>query len=215
MTVTVNYPTGILAIWNDCAGGHEDEYEAWYMWEHLPERMAVPGFRRGRRYEAVTGKPRFFTYYETDSPAVLSSPDYLARLDDPTPLTRRIMSGIFTNIDRTIFRRIVLSGEMRGSFAVTARFAGDPGEDHLTRAATMVSTEDGVARAEAWLAAGLPDLEMSAEESLRGGDRHIAACLFVETLRERDATAIRRQISEHWGPESETGIYRLLGERAA
>ena len=42
---------GILALWNDCEASHEDAYEDWYQGEHLAERLAVPGFRRGRRMQ--------------------------------------------------------------------------------------------------------------------------------------------------------------------
>jgi len=45
---------GILAIWNDCAPEGYDHFERWYIREHLQERVGVPGFRFGRRYEAVS-----------------------------------------------------------------------------------------------------------------------------------------------------------------
>jgi hypothetical protein len=35
---------GILAIFNDCRAGREDEFNAWFQGEHLQERLAVPGF---------------------------------------------------------------------------------------------------------------------------------------------------------------------------
>jgi hypothetical protein len=46
---------GILAIWNDCARGTDAEFEHWFQSEHLAERLAVPGFRLGRRHEARLG----------------------------------------------------------------------------------------------------------------------------------------------------------------
>jgi hypothetical protein len=50
---------GILAIWNDCAAGHEAEFEAWFQGEHLLERLVrlFQLLRRraagGSRFEAV------------------------------------------------------------------------------------------------------------------------------------------------------------------
>ena len=32
---------GILAIFNDCRAGREDEFNAWFQGEHLQERLAV------------------------------------------------------------------------------------------------------------------------------------------------------------------------------
>ncbi|MGD8477411.1 MAG: hypothetical protein PVI98_09690, partial [Burkholderiales bacterium] len=64
---------GVLAIWNDCLPEVEKQYEDWYMHQHLPERVGVPGFRIGRRYQALAAEPRYFTYYDTDTPEVLWS----------------------------------------------------------------------------------------------------------------------------------------------
>ena len=62
---------GILAIWNDCAPEGYDHFERWYIREHLQERVGVPGFRFGRRYETVSGADRrFFAFYEVESPDV-------------------------------------------------------------------------------------------------------------------------------------------------
>ena len=94
--------TGILALWNDCADGKEALYESWYQAEHLSERLAVPGILRGRRYEAVDAIRGYFTYYETTTPEILISPPYLNILNNPTPLTKKIMASTLTNMSRTI-----------------------------------------------------------------------------------------------------------------
>jgi antibiotic biosynthesis monooxygenase (ABM) superfamily enzyme len=46
---------GILAIFNNVAPGREAEFEEWFQHEHLVERLAVPGFLLGRRYEQNVG----------------------------------------------------------------------------------------------------------------------------------------------------------------
>ena len=58
---------GILAIFNNVAPGREAEFEAWFQHEHLAERIAVPGFLIGRRHEAISGQPRYFNFYVTQS----------------------------------------------------------------------------------------------------------------------------------------------------
>src|SRR5712675_2175888 len=80
---------GVVAIWNDITPEGRAEFFAWHNREHMPERVGIPGFRRGRRYIALAGAPEFFTLYETDSPEVLAGSDYLNRLNHPTPWTRR------------------------------------------------------------------------------------------------------------------------------
>ena len=59
--------SGVLAIWNGVAPGYEAEFVEWHVKEHIPERVGVPGFLRGRRYVAVDGAPAYFNFYETEN----------------------------------------------------------------------------------------------------------------------------------------------------
>lgn len=191
---------GILALWNDCAPGHEAAYEDWYISEHLPERLSIPGFLRGRRYEALEGAPNFFTYYEVEGPDILTSPAYFERLNDPTPLTTRMMSEVFLNMNRTVCEVAARHGWIRGAWAVAATGAGD--------SAAELFGQPGVARAEYWLALDEGPRAATAEETLRGGDDRIEGCLFVETLRQADAERIARNIPN-------ARVFRLLCELTA
>ena len=199
---------GVLAIWHDVRDGREADLESWYRNEHFPERLAVPGFRIGRRFEAVSGAPRFFCYYFTDTPEVLTSAAYLDRLNHPTPLTRDMMSDGFRNMNRTVCRRTGQFGELWGALCVTARFQ-DPA-DAVTALAMLetMARAEGVARCEWWSADRQADI--AAEEKLRGGDRRIAACAMVETLRLSDAERVGERMTREFGPAAEIGIYRLL-----
>ncbi|WP_051005036.1 DUF4286 family protein [Blastococcus saxobsidens] len=96
---------GVLAIWCDMAPESDDQFNAWYTHEHLPERVGVPGFLRGRRYirddrHGVDGQ-RYLAFYEATDTAVFSSPAYLERLNNPTPLTRT-MAPRLENAKRTV-----------------------------------------------------------------------------------------------------------------
>jgi hypothetical protein len=113
---------GILAIWNDCAAGAEKAYEAWYRGEHLPERLSVPGFRAAWRFRAVDAAPEYFTFYETADPDVLFSEAYVGRVNNPTPLTRQIMSGTFLNTTRALCASVARTGAIRGALAVVVRY---------------------------------------------------------------------------------------------
>ena len=70
------------------------------------------------------------------SPAVLTSKPYLERLDNPTPMTKKIMSEIFINMNRTVCHRTLRRGGFRGAYAVTARFNEAPDIGTLTRYST-------------------------------------------------------------------------------
>jgi hypothetical protein len=54
-------------------------------------------------------------------------------------------------------------------------------------------------------------IPVSEEERLRGGDRKIEACLYVETLRVADAEKIAGTLSAKF-PKADAGVYRLLCE---
>ena len=71
----------------------EEEFNAWYDTEHLPERLAIPGFRTARRWiaSAAPGEGKYLATYELDSPGVLQSPAYLERFANATPWTRRCL----------------------------------------------------------------------------------------------------------------------------
>lgn len=200
---------GVLGIWHDIREQRTADFEFWYRSEHFPERLGVPGFRVGRRFEAVAGAPRYLCYYLADTPEVFTSAAYIERLNNPTPLTRSMMSDAFFNMNRTVCRRIQRFGDLFGALCVTARFQ-EP-LDHpkaLFMLETLFATE-GIARCELWATAERQD-QIAAEEKLRGGDRKIAACVMVETLRLSDAERVRNDLQREFGTGAEIGIYRLL-----
>ena len=81
--------TGLLMVWADVPPEKEEEFNRWYNKEHLAERLAIPGFLSGARYEAVKGGPKHLACYELASPAVLESEAYRRAQAHPTEWTRR------------------------------------------------------------------------------------------------------------------------------
>lgn len=114
--------TGAVAIWHDIAPEGREEFYAWHGEEHMPERVGIPGFRRGRRYVAVQGGPEFFNLYETDAPAVVTGADYLARLNDPTPWTKSAVRH-FRNVARSLCEVAASVGGGQGGLIATFRYA--------------------------------------------------------------------------------------------
>lgn len=113
---------GAVIIWNDIAPEGRDQFYDWHINEHIPERIDVPGFLRGRRYIAADAKtqPEFLTLYETENEAILSSDAYLARLNNPTEWTRSATSH-FRNTSRCLTTIIVAKGAGMGRFMATLR----------------------------------------------------------------------------------------------
>lgn len=84
--------TGFLAIWSDVSAATETDYVHWLTREHAAERLSVPGFLGVRFFRAqAEGLHRYFILYRLADAAVMASPDYLARLNAPTPWSQRIM----------------------------------------------------------------------------------------------------------------------------
>jgi len=202
---------GILAIFNNVAPGREAEFEEWFQHEHLQERLDVPGFLLGRRHEALSGNPQYFTSYVTRSVEVLRSQEYRTRLNNPTIMTRLIMSEVFKDMIRTVCHQTYRVGRLRGAVAATARFAERPDEDALKSLLREFVKDKAVACGEVWSTASQDELPVSEEERLRGGDRRIEACLIIETLRARDGERVADVLLSRF-PMASIAVYRLLCE---
>ncbi len=113
---------GVLAIWNGIAAEAEADFMAWHMREHIPERVAVPGFLRGRRYVAVRGSPKYFNFYEVETPAVLVSQAYVERLNSPSDWTKRVVRH-FLDTSRTVCAVAESRGVGDGAFVATVRLS--------------------------------------------------------------------------------------------
>ena len=112
---------GAVCIWHDLLPEARDDFHQWHNREHMPERVGIPGFRRGRRYVALAGAPEYFNLYEADSAEVLGGQDYLNRLNAPTEWTRRVVPS-FRNVSRSICRVVYTDGVGQGGFVLTQRF---------------------------------------------------------------------------------------------
>ena len=137
---------GAVAIWNDIAEAGRAEFYAWHLHEHMPERVGIPGFLRGRRYRAAEAstRPEFFTLYETVSFQVIQGSDYLSRLNAPTEWTRATTAH-FLSTTRSLTRVVASHGVGSGGALLTIRF--DIAE-HVQHAAvpSLTSALETVAR---------------------------------------------------------------------
>jgi hypothetical protein len=115
---------GAVCIWHDLLPEARDDFHQWHNREHMPERVGIPGFRRGRRYVAISGTPEYFNLYEADSAEVLGGQDYLNRLNAPTEWTRQVVPS-FRNVSRSICRVVYTHGVGQGAFILTQRFDVD------------------------------------------------------------------------------------------
>jgi len=204
---------GVLAIWNDCLPEVEKQYEDWYMNQHLPERVGIPGFRIGRRYDALAAEPRYFTYYDTDAPEVLWSEAYRQRLANPTVETAEIMK-YFRNMSRTVCRRVSQTGDDVSGCIVTVQLDRLP-EDAAQLQEVLLSSI-GVTGAETWEAVEVPVADDSVESKYRiSRDETIGAAMIFHVMREQDALDASDILSRAFGDQARIGAYQLLCELRA
>lgn len=111
---------GAVLVWNDVAQEGRRAFYEWHDKEHIPERLAIPGFRRGRRYIKPGHSPEWFTMYEADDLSVVTSPVYLERLNAPTPATQRTLK-YFRNTSRAVCRVACSMGSSSGGHMLTMR----------------------------------------------------------------------------------------------
>ena len=122
-----------LAMWWDMASAMRTEFEHWHSHQHFPERLGVPGFRRASRWRDSAGGEGFFVLYELEGFATLASPQYLARLNAPTPWSTRLMPH-HRNMVRSQCHVWESGGAGVAGHALTIRLSPRAGEDAVLRA---------------------------------------------------------------------------------
>lgn len=162
-----------VAMWWDISSPTRSEFEDWHSHEHFPERMSIPGFRRGSRWQNADGGEGFFVLYELDSYETLASAGYLDRLNRPTPWSTAMMPH-HRNMVRSQCHVWESSGGGIARLMLTLRLSPGPGREAGLREALAT-----------WLAAlperpGLtgghllktetPKVAETAEQRIRGGD---------------------------------------------
>ena len=86
---------GFLLVTMQPPPAFEEEFNAWYDSEHLPERLAVPGFLTALRYVATDGHPKYLAMYDLERFEVLTTPAYLkVAYDKASPWTKRVTGRV-------------------------------------------------------------------------------------------------------------------------
>lgn len=86
---------GLLVVRVEPPPEMDEEFNDWYDTEHIPERLAVPGFLTARRFR-LNDHPSYLALYDVESPEVLDSPAYRVFFEgkNRTPWTHRVGSRL-------------------------------------------------------------------------------------------------------------------------
>ncbi len=164
-----------VAIWCDVALDVKAEYDDWHAHEHMPERLSIPGFLRGTRWESADGRNAYCMLYEAEEEATVTRGAYLARLNDPTPWSRRMMAH-HRNMVRSPCRVRASFGAGLGRALLTVRYSPEQGREAGLEAWLREEVLPGLVKRRGCVSACLlqniaqPSAAQTTEQKLRGGD---------------------------------------------
>ena len=86
-------PPVVLAVSMSVQPGMDADLAAWYADEHIPMLLAVPGWRRVRRFRLIAGTaPAYLALHELTTMAALEDPGFRAAVT--TPWRNRIAESV-------------------------------------------------------------------------------------------------------------------------
>jgi len=194
---------GILFVWTNVDPAHERDFNRWYDREHVEERVRIPGFVSGTRYQSKQGPRKYLGLYRTSSLDAFQTPAYhqafqhqtpwslanLARMQDPM---RRVCTidaetGVGTGAWLALLRL--------GSSAI----GNDPSQ--VAELGKKLLEIDGV------LASRLltPDASLSTPLPAENADGRVLDPIFlIEASSEPVVTTAGRRAAEHIGAEPDS-----------
>ena len=135
--------------------------------------MSIPGFLRGSRWANTDGGEGFFVIYELADYATLTSVHYLARLNDPTPWSKKMMPH-HRHMVRSQCQVIDSHGGGLANSMMTIRISPKENSAEALRVfladqLAALPTRPGITGAHL-LQTRTPDAELTEEQKIRGGD---------------------------------------------
>lgn len=163
-----------VAMWWHIAADQREEFLDWHTHEHLPERLGIPGFERGSRWASAENGTGFFVMYELQAPLVLMGADYLARLNNPTPWSQKMMPH-HQRMVRSLTQVTASHGGGLCSHMLTVRLSPRAGQEAVLRAALRdvlpkLSSKRGLAGTHLLETMPFPGAVQTTEQRIRGGD---------------------------------------------
>jgi len=174
------------------------EFEDWHTHEHMPERLAIPGFLRGTRWISVSGEPSYFVLYEVQELATLTGGPYLERLNDPTPWSRKMMPH-----HRNMVRSLC---EVRASFGRgVAQALATLQQEVSASSLSALPHRKGITAAHLLESQSMAGMRPTTEQKIRGGDAEAKWIVLIGGYDVDAVAAASREVA----PRAAAGLYRL------
>ncbi len=183
--------SAFLAIWSDLSQEDETDWVHWMSREHAIERVSIQGFLACRIFRALgMAVCRYFILYELEKQDIVSSAEYLARLNAPTPWSRRMMPRL-RNFVRGGGRVVASAGIGQGGL-LAALPLDVPPEWEAERLCHELAGIDRIAAARVLVTDLARTSIQTNEKGMRTNDHSFAGLLLIEGF---DETSVRKALS--------------------
>ena len=118
------------------------------------------------------------------------------------------MEFIFQDMSRTVFKKTILKGSIRGAFCLIISIRDKIEVENLINFQKNIKNINQV-YSEIWESKEIKDFQISKEESLRGKDKKFSNCLYLEFTNGNDAVFLMDHAKSIFN-ESEIGAYQLI-----
>jgi hypothetical protein len=209
-----------VAMWWNIRPERRAEFTDWHSHEHFPERMSIPGFRRGSRWASTLEPEGTFVLYELEQYETLTSKTYLDRLNAPTPWSSKMMPHHLNMVRSQCRVAASFGGGIAGSLA-TIRLSPNPGRDADLKTALVqilreLAPKAGLTGAHLLLTDTPKTSSPTAEQQIRGAD---TAADWIVLVSGYDPAVVEDVVADQLSPaalrragareDSTTGQYRL------
>lgn len=186
-----------VAMWWNVRTEQRAEWGDWHSHEHFPERLGIPGFRRGSRWTSALDPEGFFVLYELEQYETLTSRGYLDRLNAPTPWSTRMMPHHLDMVRSQCRIAASFGGGVAAALA-TIRLSPQAGRERelkamLSEALQGWSDKPGLTGAHLLVTDTPKTGSPTTEQQIRGAD---SAADWIVLLAGYDGEAVQRAVAD-------------------
>src|ERR1700742_532201 len=190
-----------VAMWWNIRADKRAEFGDWHSHEHFPERLSIPGFRRGSRWTSALDAEGFFILYELEQYETLTSKGYLDRLNAPSPWSQKMMPH-HLNMVRSQCRVAASFGGGIAATLATVRLSPQAGreanlKEMLTETLRAWADKPGLTGAHLLVTDTPKTSAPTTEQQIRGFD---GTADWIVLLSGYDAEAVQHAIADLFSP---------------
>jgi hypothetical protein len=196
-----------VAMWWTIRAEQRAEFGDWHSHEHFPERMSIPGFRRGSRWTSTRDAEGFFVLYELEQYETLTSKGYLDRLNAPTPWSTKMMPH-HLNMVRSQCRVIASFGGGVATALATIRLSAGRGQEESLKDALVAALRDqaskpGLTGAHLLITDTPQTRSRTTEQQIRGAD---GVADWIVLLSGYDPDVVQDAVAARFSPSALQGM---------